>query len=221
MTAPIDIPPPDVEMTEPSSSIFFLSSSMRPSGNIPSEPSPVVSLDLTSVITLDSTSVDPLSTYSSFTPCDDAHVNLSSHDDESDSLATSGGLSSTSHPIFYPDDDIMEGIISPDFLYSPLHRNHAFEPHTPCDHYIATQCLGKGAPIFERLGEVILYHSPSVSGHVDSNTIILPHLEEPLESHTTSNHSQDDTPYRSFILHLQPSLLDIVVDQPIGFLREH
>ena len=39
--------------------------------------------------------------------------------------------------------------------------------------YIATQSLGKGAPIFERLGEEILHNSPSVSGHVDSSTIIL------------------------------------------------
>ena len=48
------------------------------------------------------------STCFSITPCDDADVNLSSHDDESGSFATSGGLSSTSHPIFYYDDDIME-----------------------------------------------------------------------------------------------------------------
>ncbi|MGG6498422.1 UNVERIFIED_CONTAM: hypothetical protein NY603_36400, partial [Bacteroidetes bacterium 56_B9] len=74
-----------------------------------------------SAITLGSTSVDPLSSYSSVTPCDDAHVNLSSHDDDSGSFATSGGLSSTSYPIFYHDDDIMEKIPTPDFLYSPLH----------------------------------------------------------------------------------------------------
>ena len=129
--------------------------------------------------------------------------------------------SSDLHPIFYHDDDIMEGIISPDFLYSPLHRNHAFEPHTSCGHYIATQCLGKGAPIFERPGEVIIQKSPSVSSHVNSSTIILPHLEEPLESHITSDHSWDDTPYRSFIFHPQPCLLDIIVDQPIGFPEEH
>ena len=34
--APIDIPPPDVEMMKPSSTISYLSSSTRPSGNIPS-----------------------------------------------------------------------------------------------------------------------------------------------------------------------------------------
>ena len=221
MTAPIDIPPPDVEMMEPSSNIFFLSSSMRPSGNIPSESSPVVSLDLPSAITLGSTSVDHLSTYSSVTPCDDAHVNLSSHDDDSGHFTTSGGLSSTSHPIFYHDDDIMEEIPTPDFIYSPLHRTHALTPHPPCGHYIKTQCLGKGAHTFERPQDAILHHSPSVSGRVDSRPSILPHLDEPLESHITSDHSRDDTPYRSLILHQQPSRLDIIVDQPIAFLREH
>ena len=176
MTAPIDIPRPDVEMTEPSSTIFYLSSSMRPSENIPSESSPVVSLDLPSVITLGSTSVDPLSAYFSVTPCEDAHVNLSSHDDELDSFTTSGGLSSTSHPIFYHDDDIMKKIPTPDFLYSPLHRTHVFTPHTPCGHYIETQCLVKGAPTFERPREAIIQNSPSVSGRAEFSTIIIPHL---------------------------------------------
>ena len=135
MKAPIDIPPLDIKMTEHSSTIFYLSSSMRPSGNIPSESSPVVSLDLPSAITLGSTSVDPLSTYSSVTPCDDMHVNPSSDDDELGSFAVSGGLSSTSHPIFYHDDDIMEELPTLGFIYSPLHRTHAFVPHTPCGHY--------------------------------------------------------------------------------------
>ena len=115
----------------------------------------------------------------------------------------------------------MEEIPTPDVLYSPSHRTQAFTPHPPCGHYIETQCLGKGAPTFERPREEILHNSPSVSGHADFSTIILPHLEEPLESHITSDHSRDDTPYRSFILHQQPSLLGIVVERPIGFLREH
>ena len=115
----------------------------------------------------------------------------------------------------------MDEIPTPDFIYPPLHRTHAFEPHAPCGHYIETQYLGKGVPIFERPGEEILQNSPSVSGPVDFNTIILPHFEEPLESHITSDHSRDDTPYRSLIFHQQPNLLDIVVDQPMGFLREH
>ena len=101
---------------------------------------------------------------------------------------------------------------------NPLLRTHAFEPHTPCGHYIDTQCLGKGAPIFENPGEEILHNSPSVPGRVISSTIILLHLEEPLESHITSDHSRDDTPHHSFIFHQQASLIDIVVDQPIGFL---
>ena len=133
---PIDIPPPYVNMMEPSSTILYLSSSMRPSVEVPLETSPDVSLDLPLVITLGSTSVDPLSAYSSVTPCDNAHVNLSSHDDESGSFSASGGLSSTSHPIFYHDDDIMKGISTPDLVYSPLHRPHVFEPYTPCGHYI-------------------------------------------------------------------------------------
>ena len=194
---------------------------MRPSVEVPLDTSPDVSLGPPSAITLGSTSVDPLSAYSSVTPCDDVHVTLSSRDDESGSFAVSGSLSSTSHPIFYHDDDIMEEITTPDFIYSPLHWPHAFKPHTPCGHYFETQCLGKGAPIFERPREAILHKSPSVSSHVDFRTIILPHLDEPLESHITSDHSWDDIPYCSFILHQQPSLLDIFVDQPIAFIREH
>ena len=71
------------------------------------------------------------------------------------------------------------------------------------------------------LREEILHNSSSVSIHADFSTIILPPLEEPLESHITLDHSRNDTPYRSFILHQQPSLLDIVVDQPMVFLGEH
>ena len=81
--------------------------------------------------------------------------------------------------------------------------------------------MGKGAPIFEIPGEEILQKSASVSGHVDFSTIILPHFEEPLESHITLDHSRDDTPYRSLIFPQQPNLLDIVVDQPMDFLGEH
>ena len=80
----------------------------------------------------------------------------------------------------------MEVANTPNFIFSPLHRTHTFEPHAPCGHYIDTQCLGKGAPIFERQGEAILHNSPSESSHVDSSPIILPHLEESLESHITS-----------------------------------
>ena len=95
----------------------------------------------------------------------------------------------------------MEVATTPDFIYPPLHRTHAFERHAPYGHYIDTQCLGKGAHIFESPREAILHKSPSVSGHVDSSTIIFPHLEEALEYHITSEHSRDDTRHHSFILH--------------------
>ena len=104
----------------------------------PSEISPSILIDLPSAITLASTSVDPLSACSCVTPCDDAHVKLSSHDDESGSFTAPRGLSSTNHPIFYYDDNNMEAITTRDFIYPPLHRNHTFEPHTPCVHYIDT-----------------------------------------------------------------------------------
>ena len=84
-----------------------------------------------------------------------------------------------------------------------------------------TQCLGKGELIFANPGEEIIHNSPSVSGRVSFSTIIILHLEETLESHITSDHSRNDTLDHSFILHQQPSLLGIVVDQPIGFLGEN
>ena len=96
---------------------------MRPSVEVPMETSPNVLPDLPSVITLGSTSEYPSYTWFSVTPCDDAHVNLSSHDDESGSYAALGGISSTSHPIIYYDDDIMEVVTTPDFTYSPLTSN--------------------------------------------------------------------------------------------------
>ena len=108
-------------MIEPSSIVHYMSSFMRSMVEAPSDTSPFDSLDLPSVITLGSTSVEPLSSYSSITPCDDAHVNLSSHDDELVSFVVSGGIPSTSHPIFYYDDDIMEVVTTPDFIYPPLH----------------------------------------------------------------------------------------------------
>ena len=106
-------------MTELATTILYLSSSVRPSGNIPFESSPIVSLDLPSAIILGSTSVDSLSTYSSVTHYDDAHVNLSSHDDDSGHFTTSNGISSTSHPIFYRDDDIMEKFPPPTLSIPP------------------------------------------------------------------------------------------------------
>ena len=122
LLAPIDIPPLDVEMTEPAATILYLSSSLRPSIEAPSESSPVVSLDLLSAITLGSTSVDPSSTCSSVTICDNAHVNLSSHDDESGIIVTSSSLPSTSHFIFHFDEDVMGMMTTPDFLWDDMHH---------------------------------------------------------------------------------------------------
>ena len=105
-------------------------------------------------------------------------------------------------------------------LGAPMPLNHK-NPRSQPKYSTETPCLGKGAPIFERPGEAILHNSPSVSGRVDSSIGILPHIEEPLKSHITSDHSRDDTPYHSFILHQQPSPLDIVVDQLVSFLGGH
>ena len=49
------------------------------------------------------------------------HVNISSHDDELGSFTASCGLSSSSQSIFYCDEDIMEAVTTPDFIYPPLH----------------------------------------------------------------------------------------------------
>ena len=103
---------------------------MRSTMEQPLGTSPSVSSDLPSAITLCSTSVYSSSTCFFVTPYDDAHVNLSSRDDESGSFTTSSGFSSTGDPIFYYDDDIMEVVTTPEFIYPPLHRTHAFEPHT-------------------------------------------------------------------------------------------
>ena len=98
------------------------------------------------------------------------------------------------HAYFLPQQTHDQHVVeSKDFIHSevdwfnnPLLQTHAFKPHTPCGHYIDTQCLGKGEPIFESLGEEILHNPPSASSCVDSSTIILPHLEELLESHIIS-----------------------------------
>ena len=79
----------------------------------------------------------------------------------------------------------------------------------------------KGASIFETQGEAILPNPPSASGSVDSSIIILPHLEESLKSHITSDLSREDPPNHSFILPQQTSPFDIVVVQPPCFLGEH
>ena len=80
----------------------------------------------------------------------------------------------------------MEVATTPDFIYPPyielMHSNHM--------HHVAITLTPnvwvRGALILEGPGEEILQHSPSESSHDDSSTIIIPHLEELLESHITS-----------------------------------
>ena len=108
---------------ELAATILYLFSSMRPSAEAPFESSPIVSPDLPSGITLGSTSVDPLSFFSYVIPHDDVYLNLSSHDDESSIFAVSCGLPSSSHSIFYCDDDIMEAMSTPDFIFHAHKRD--------------------------------------------------------------------------------------------------
>jgi len=74
-----------------------------------------------------------------------------------------------------------------------------------------------GASTFESPGEAIIPNRPSVSSSVDSSTIILPCLEEPLESHITSDHSWGDLFTHPSILPQKHILLDIIVVQPPCF----
>ena len=108
-----------------------------------------------------------------------------------------------------------------DWSKNPLLRIHEDERHPPCGHYIATQCLGKGKTTFESPGEAIFPNPPSAFGSVDSSSIFLTHLEEPPESHITSDHSWDDPLTHPSMLPQQPSPLDIVIVQPPCFLGEH
>lgn len=121
LPAPIDIPPPNVKITEHAATILYLSSSLRPSTEAPSKSSSVVLLDLLSANTPGSTSVDPLFAFSYVIPRDDVHVSLSSHDDESGSLAASCGLPSSYPSTSYCDDDIMEATSTPEFIF-PTHK---------------------------------------------------------------------------------------------------
>ena len=98
----------------------------------------------------------------------------------------------------------------------PMHSNHI---HLVASTFTPNVWV-RGHPYLSP-GEAILHNSPSASGCVDSSTIILPCLEEPLKSHITSDHSRDDPITHSFTLHQQPSPLDIVVHQLVCFLGEH
>ena len=104
-------------MTEHAATILYLSSSLKPSTKAPSEYSHFVSLDLLSANTSGSTSVDPLSSCSYVIPHDDAHVSLSSHDDESGSLVALCCLPSSCPSTSCCDDDIMEATSTPEFIF--------------------------------------------------------------------------------------------------------
>lgn len=79
----------------------------------------------------------------------------------------------------------------------------------------------RGPLVFQSLGEAILPNPPSASDSVDSSTIILLHLEEPLKSHVTPDHSLDDPLIHLSILPQKTSPLDIFVIHPPYFLSEH
>lgn len=78
-----------------------------------------------------------------------------------------------------------------------------------------------GHPFLESRGEEISPNHPSASSSLESSTIILLHIEEPIESHITSDHSRDDPLNHPSILPRQPSPLDIFVYHPPCFLGDH
>ena len=62
-------------------------------------------------------------------------MSLSSHDNELGSYTASGGLSSSSHPIFHSDEDIMEAMTVPDFPWEDMHHRAYFLPQQSHDQY--------------------------------------------------------------------------------------
>ena len=80
--------------------ILYLSSSVRPLENIPFESSLVVSLNPPSATTLCSTSFDHLFICSYVIPRDDLYASLSSSTDDFGNFAASCGFPSTLHPLF-------------------------------------------------------------------------------------------------------------------------
>ena len=63
-------------------------------------------------------------------------MNLSSHDDESGSFATSCGHPSTTHPIFHSDEDIMEAMTAPNFPWDDMHHHAYFLLQQSHDQYV-------------------------------------------------------------------------------------
>ena len=80
----------------------------------------------------------------------------------------------------------MEEATTPNFIYPPyiklMHSNHMHRVAIT----LTPNVWVRGALILERPGEAVLQHCPSESSHDNSSPIILPLLEELLESHITS-----------------------------------
>ena len=110
LSTPIHIPPPVVETIEHSSTIFYLSSSLR------DDPSTLLPTN-----TLGSTSVDLGSV-------DVAHMSPFPQDDLSGIATSSGDPPSSSLPIFQSDEDIMEAMTHPDFPWDDMHHHAYFLP---------------------------------------------------------------------------------------------
>ena len=96
----IDIPPPDVEMSESAAPLLYLSSSAHSSKYIPSESTPFVSLDPPSATFSDSSCFDHI--FSSVVSPNDLYVHLSSSTDDLGSFAASCGFHHLSLPSHHP-----------------------------------------------------------------------------------------------------------------------
>lgn len=118
---PIVSPPPDVEMTDNTAPILYLSSSM---GSVYWD-CPDISycdyIEPSLMNTLVLTLVEVKYTSHSSPRIDNAHLNLASHKYASSSSFSSPSLSSSSPPIFHYNEDIMEAMIT---LYYPLDDMH-------------------------------------------------------------------------------------------------
>lgn len=134
-TTPIVIPPTDVEMTDSSAPILYLSSFVRSiMGN-----SPNVSfcdfVEPSSSKKLISTSVDiPCTSHISAT-FDDAYMNLVSYEEARGTSSPSCGISSSSLPIFHSNEDIMEAITTRDYPCDDMHHHAYFLPQQTHDQH--------------------------------------------------------------------------------------
>ena len=124
--ATIDIPPLDVEMSEPAAPLLYLSSSARPSEYTPSESTPSVLLDSPSATFSGSSCFDHILNCSSVIPRNDPYMRLSSHTDDLGSFAASCGfldlsLSSHNHDDTIHIYDVLRSISS----RSSSHSSHS------------------------------------------------------------------------------------------------